>query len=160
VPFLGIGFRHDNEPHSVPVWSQTRWMEHDKKTGRYSVGRGTKSIILLRKAQGDMYIRANIGKSAQADSQLLPALLKYGVADDETSFRGKLKGGGKEIYWRAAPSPRKGMMKVAVAMTCKKDAGLSSWVMLSGPYPGDINEQIDTVQAVQEVNKMLRCLNN
>jgi len=160
VPFLGIGFRHDNEPHTIPVWSQTRWMEHDEKAERYSVGRGTKSIILLRKAHGDMHIRANIGKSTQTDSQLLPALLKYGVADDETSFRGKLKGGAKEIYWRVAPSPREGMMKVAVAMTCKKDAGLSSWVMLSGPYPGDVNEQSDTVQAVQEVNKMIRCLNN
>jgi spermidine synthase len=158
VPFLGVQLQHGGDEYSAPEWNVIRKSVYEEQSGSHRLWGGMNGEIILKKTWGDVVVRTTMGHRDLPDNMRLFAMLDYVVPEAEQTLAGELKVPGIVIYWRVGPSSQPGMLNVVLARLCKRESGFDNWVSFSSTYPGNAENKEDATSALQEVNSLVRCL--
>lgn len=158
VPFMGIQLKHEGDEYSTPKWNVIRKSIHEEGNRSYRLWGGMSGEIILKKSWGDVLVHTTMGKRGSPDKKILFSMLEQEVPKAKETLAGELKAPGIVIYWRIAPSSEQGKLNVVLARKCKRESQFDNWVSFSSTYPGNVEKKKDVSSALQDVNKLVRCL--
>jgi spermidine synthase len=158
VPFMGIELNHGGGEYSTPKWKVIRRSIYEEESGKHRLWGGMNGEIIINKSWGDVLVRTTMARRDSPDDTILSAMLEHEVPQAEEALAGELKAPGIVVYWRVGPSPQQGTLNVVLARKCERESEFDNWVSFSSHYPGNAERKKDVGTAVQEVNKLVRCL--
>ena len=158
IPFMGIKLWHKGGGYSTPTWNVVRTSIEDQKNGKQRLVRGMNGSMVLHRSWGNVVVSTTMAERGKRKKPIHIAMMESEIPMDGQTLAGEMRAPGITIHWRAAPSEQAGKLDLVLVRICERETRFDNWVSVTAPYPGDISKRETVSAALQEVNRLIKCI--